>query len=123
MTVSKHLYTPDSTAISVFSQIYLYYSNYYGNQLESLSSSGNQQLAVHQLKVFLFLLLLYVYFLLCLNNVQYVIYGNSANKQRIELNLFLARCVVWHIATDLTFNVTSPLDLSFSGKFDGAILV
>ena len=84
MTGSKHLYTPDSTAISVFSHIYLYYSNYYGNKLESLSSSGNEQLAVHQLKVFLFLLLLYVYFLLCLNNVQYVIYENSANKQRIE---------------------------------------
>ena len=85
MKGSKHLYTPDSTAISVFGQIYLYYSHYYGNQLEYLSPN-NHQLAVHQLTVFPFLLLLYVLFLLCLNNVQYVIYGNSANKQRIQLN-------------------------------------
>ena len=52
---------------------------HYGNQLERLSSSGCCALTDN---VSLLVITICLFFLLCLNDVQYVvIYGNSANKQ------------------------------------------
>ena len=52
---------------------------HYGNQLERLSSSGCCALTDH---VSLLVITICLFFLLCLNDVRYVvIYGNSANKQ------------------------------------------
>ena len=52
---------------------------HYDNQLERLSSSGCCALTDH---VSLLVITICLFFLLCLNDVQYVvIYGNSANKQ------------------------------------------
>ena len=55
----------------------------HSNQLESLSSFG---FCVLTDNVSLLVITNMFIFFFCLNNVQYVIYGNSANKQWIELN-------------------------------------
>ena len=55
--------------------------DHYWNQLKSLSSSGCCALTDNvSLLVFTNMFI----FFFCLNNVQYIIYGNSANKQWIE---------------------------------------
>ena len=51
---------------------------HYGNQLESLSSYSYHALIDN---VSLLVITNMFVFFFCLNNVQYVIYGNSANKQ------------------------------------------
>ena len=52
---------------------------HYGNELKRLSSSGCCALTDN---VSLLVITIFLFFLLCLNDVRYVvIYGNSANKQ------------------------------------------
>ena len=62
--------------------------DHYDNQLESLSSSGCCALTDN---VSPFVITNMFVFFFCLNNVQYVIYGNSANKQWIELNCYVTK--------------------------------